>query len=134
MKKSIVLHYKRGKKIYAECGGLMYMTESIRGMDGGSAKMVGILKGHAAMTERSGCQGMQATPLPEGILRGHAHHRSTLDTDIVPISYGQRTRNAAPGEPIYRMAGLTASYLHSYFPSNPEATAAIFNNNDRLVE
>ena len=30
-----------------------------------------------------------------------------------------------PGEPIYRVGRLTASYVHFYFPANPEAVARL---------
>jgi cobyrinic acid a,c-diamide synthase len=126
MKQSIMQHHKQGKKIYAECGGMMYLSNKLEGLDGALGEMVGVLAGSVAMTQKSGCQGMQASPLPEGVLRGHAHHRSTLSIDVDPIAFGQRTRSDAPGEAIYRVGGLTASYLHSYFPSNPEAVAALF--------
>ena len=69
---------------------------------------------------------MQTAPLPEGEVRAHAHHRSRcFDTDE-PIARGRRQRHPAPGEGIWRSKGLTASYLHLFFPSNPEAIARIF--------
>ncbi|MDC1351760.1 cobyrinate a,c-diamide synthase, partial [Oceanospirillaceae bacterium] len=37
-----------------------------------------------------------------------------------------RQRHPAPGEAIYRQQGLTASYLHLFFPSNPQAVAQLF--------
>ena len=79
-----------------------------------------------------GCQGMQTALLPEGKVRAHAHHRSRTDNTPDPIAYGQRQRHPAPGEAIYRQQGLTATYLHLFFPSNPAAVAALFRG-DNLV-
>ncbi len=70
--------------------------------------------------------GYQSVPLPGGVLRGQTFHHSTLDTTIVPAAYGERQYDRARGEAIYRRGRLVATYLHSYFPSNPQAAAALF--------
>ena len=46
MRKSIKLALDNGLKCYAECGGLMYLTEKISGKD-----MVGFFKGYSEMTK-----------------------------------------------------------------------------------
>lgn len=69
---------------------------------------------------------MQTAPLPEGLVRGHVHHRSASIDTPEPIAYGQRQRHPAPGEAIYRQGSLTATYLHLFFASNPAAIAGIF--------
>ena len=79
------------------------------------------------MRGKRGCQGMQTMPLPEGEVRGHAHHRSRSEQTPEPLIFAKRQRHSAPGEAIYREKNLTASYLHLFFPSNPSAVAAIFN-------
>jgi len=78
------------------------------------------------MRGKRGCQGMQAAILPEGEVRAHSHHRSRSANTPEPIGYGRRQRHPAPGEAIYRERGLTAGYLHLFFPSNPQAIAALF--------
>lgn len=114
------------KVILAECGGFMYCLESIKDLDGQGVEMLGLLNGDACMRPRGGCQGMQYAQLPEGDIRGHAHHRSQAENTPDPVAYGRRQRHPAPGEPIYQSRGLTASYLHLFFPSNPSAIAALF--------
>ena len=69
---------------------------------------------------------MQTAVLPEGEIRGHAHHRSRSHLLQEPISFARRQRHAAPGEAIYRAKGLTASYLHLFFPSHPDVIGNIF--------
>jgi len=49
-----------------------------------------------------------------------------METALAPIAHGIRQRGGSPGEAIYRRDSLTASYLHLYFASNPEGTAALF--------
>ncbi len=88
--------------------------------------MLGILQGTGAMRGKRGCQGMQTAVLPEGEVRAHAHHRSRSESTPEPVGHGRRQRHPAPGEAIYQSRGLTASYLHLFFASNPEAVARVF--------
>ena len=114
------------KPILAECGGLLYCLETLTDLDGERFQMAGLLAGHGAMRGKRGCQGMQTAPLPEGEVRAHAHHRSRSEHTPEPIAFGRRQRHPAPGEAIYREGNLTATYLHLFFPSNPDAIAALF--------
>ena len=116
------------KPILAECGGFLYCLESLTDLDENTHRMCGILSGQGAMRGKRGCQGMQAAMLPEGEVRAHAHHRSRSQNTPAPIAHGKRQRHPAPGEAIFRQQGLTASYLHLFFPSNPEAVAQLFTN------
>jgi len=119
--------YHQEKPILAECGGFLYCLQSLTDLDAEEYSMAGILPGFAEMRGKRGCQGMQVLPLPEGEVRGHAHHRSRSHQTPEPIAYAKRQRHSVPGEAIYREKKLTASYLHLFFPSNPEAIAGIFN-------
>lgn len=123
---AIQKHYKAGKKILAECGGMLYIQETLTGIEGDKAQMVSLVSGDGHMRQRSGCQGMQSAILPEGEIRAHAHHHSRSENTQEPIAYGKRATHPSPGEPIYRSKGLTASYLHLFFPSNIEATVRLF--------
>ena len=114
------------KPILAECGGFLYCLESLTDLDDVTYEMTGILAGQGAMRGKRGCQGMQAAMLPEGEVRAHAHHRSRSQNTPAPIAHGKRQRHPAPGEAIYRQQSLTASYLHLFFPSNPQAVAQLF--------
>ncbi|RLT94004.1 cobyrinate a,c-diamide synthase [Ketobacter sp.] len=115
-----------GKPILAECGGFLYCLQSLANLQGAAFPMAGLMPGRGVMRERGGCQGMQAAPLPEGVVRGHAHHRSASLETPQPIAFGQRPNHPAPGEAIYRTGSLTATYLHLYFASNPPAIADLF--------
>ncbi len=114
------------KPILAECGGFLYCLENLTDLDDVTYPMAGILPGQGAMRGKRGCQGMQAAMLPEGEVRAHAHHRSRSQNTPAPIAHGKRQRHPAPGEAIYRQQGLTASYLHLFFPSNPQAVVQLF--------
>lgn len=126
MQAAIKAFHELGKPIVAECGGFLYTMQNLTTLDDQTYPMLGLLEGEGAMRGKRGCQGMQSLPLPEGEIRGHAHHRSRSANNPEPIAYGRRQRHSAHGESIYREKGLTASYLHMYFPSNPEAVARLF--------
>ena len=114
------------KPILAECGGFLYCLQSLTDLDDKPHTMAGLIEGEGAMRGKRGCQGMQTAPLPEGDIRGHAHHRSRSDNTPEPVAQGIRQRHPAPGESIYRVGQLTASYLHLFFPSNARAIADLF--------
>ncbi len=124
--KTIWQHYLANKKILAECGGMLYLQKTLTGIDGKTVKMVGLISGDGHMRSRSGCQGMQTALLPEGNIRAHAHHHSRSENTLKPIAYAKRATHTAPGEAIYRSKGLTASYLHLFFPSNIKAIIQLF--------
>ena len=149
-----------GLPIYAECGGLLYLLESISvtapcvALDrcsrrdstspilgvvppasmqstnkaGEYGNMVGLVPGRAVMQNRLQGLGYQSAPMPGGILRSHTFHHSTIETSLDPIAYGERLHNTSPGEAIFRINKLTASYLHCYFASNPAAAVQLFLN------
>ena len=119
-------HVDAGKPLYAECGGLLYLLESLTGVSGERANLAGILPGSATMQPRLKGLGYQSVPMPDGVLRGHTFHHSTMETSLTPWRHGERLYNTTPGEAIYREGRLLASYLHSYFPSNPKAAAGLF--------
>jgi cobyrinic acid a,c-diamide synthase len=119
-------HVEAGKPLYAECGGMLYLLESLTDVGGQRATMAGILPGSALMHARLKGLGYQSAPLPGGTLRGHTFHHSTLETSMTPWVQGERLYNTTPGEAIYRDKKLIASYLHNYFPSNPQAAAQLF--------
>lgn len=120
--------HQSGKPILAECGGFLYCLQTLTDLQEQTHPMAGLLAGHGLMRGRRGCQGMQTAVLPEGEIRGHAHHRSLSEQTPEPIGHCRRQRHPAPGEAIYRDRGLTAGYLHLFFPSNPQAVAALFLN------
>ncbi len=128
MKAALQEHFRQGKPIYAECGGMLYLLESIANKVGECGNMVGLMPGRAVMQNRLQGLGCQSAPMPGGILRSHTFHHSTIETPLVPIAHGERLYNTSPGEAIFQLKSLTASYLHCYFASNPIVAAQLFIN------
>jgi cobyrinic acid a,c-diamide synthase len=120
------VHLEAGKPLYAECGGMLYLLESLTDVHGRRGALAGILPGHGLMHERLKGLGYQSAPLPGGTVRGHTFHHSTIETPLVPAAHGERAHGGSAGEAIYWRKRLVVTYFHSYFPSNPSAAAALF--------
>lgn len=126
MRDAICAHHQAGKPLVAECGGMLYLLDSLTDAAGAQGKMLGLLAGHATLQKRLAALALQDVQLPEGLLRGHTYHHSLLDSPLEPLARG-RCPNAKPtAEAVFRDGRLTASYIHFYLPSNPQATAALF--------
>ncbi|WP_242469650.1 cobyrinate a,c-diamide synthase [Rhabdochromatium marinum] len=128
MHQALRAHVAADRPLYAECGGMLYLLESLTDKHGQSARLVGLLPGHGCLQPRLAGLGMQRLVTPAGTLHGHSFHHSTMDTPLIPSTYSIRQRDGGQGEPVYRQGTLTASYLHLYFPSAPQAAATLFLN------
>lgn len=126
MKASLHAHHAQGKPIVAECGGMLYLLESLADSEGRQARMAGLLPGRAVMQKKLARLGMYSAALPEGVVRGHSFHYSQMESPLAPLAWSEGARPGRCGEPVYRLGRLHASYLHMYFFSNPEATARLF--------
>jgi cobyrinic acid a,c-diamide synthase len=131
MRAEIRRAFGAGLPIYAECGGLMYLTEEIIDGAGGGYRMVGILPGGSAMTGHL-TLGYRVARAPRGnwlwregeTIRGHEFHYSVWENrpaDLAPAY------ELLPGEfqPAPRTEGacvnnLIASYVHLHFLALPE--------------
>ncbi len=123
--------YGRGVPIYAECGGLMYLTRSIVDPEGREHPMVGLLPGRSVMAGRLtlGYRLAQAAGdswlLAGGeTVRGHEFHYSTWEgrPGDLPAAYRLLPPDGQ-GEPQPEgacLGNLWASYVHLHFWSKPE--------------
>lgn len=128
-RESIRAHHARGKPIVAECGGMLALLESLADGQGREAAMWGLLPGHASMQRRLVNLGLHRAELPEGSVRGHTFHHARIETPLAPIALTQAQRHHGKPEDIYRSGPggrMHASFLHLYFPSNPQAVARLF--------
>ena len=129
----------RGGAVYAECGGLMYLTEALVDVDGIEHPMAGVFPTRARMRGRLMALGYVEV---EGIsasghallsagetARGHQFRYSEIDTmpESVECGYHIKTRrpHGAPDREGYVMNNCLASYVHLHFLSNPEFAARL---------
>lgn len=125
MAAAIRAHHQAGKPLLAECGGMLYLLDELRDKQGASGRMLGLLAGSAALQPRLTALALQQVTLPEGELRGHSYHHSRLESSLQPLALGRCPNGKPVAEAVYRLGRLTASYIHFYLPSNPEAAAAL---------
>lgn len=126
MQESIRAHHTDGKPIVAECGGMLYLLESLTDLNNQRAPMLGLLPGNATMQPRLAALALQSLELAEGTLRGHTFHYSRMETTLDPAARGQCPNGSQTAEMVYRSGRLIATYIHFYFPSNPQAAAQLF--------
>ena len=121
-------HVASGKPLWAECGGMMALFESITLADGSTAPLWGLLPGSATMQKRLAALGPQQLTVAGHILRGHTFHYSTSASSAPVVARTSRpNETAAPdaGEALYQQGSIHASYFHAWFPSSPEAVAQL---------
>lgn len=123
---AIKAHQQAGKPLLAECGGMLYLLESLSDVAGERAELAGLLPGTAQMQKSLVALALQSVELPEGVLRGHSYHHSRLDSALQPLARGDCPNDKPVSEAVFRLERLTASYIHFYLPSNPPAAAALF--------
>ncbi|ARN20084.1 cobyrinate a,c-diamide synthase [Piscinibacter gummiphilus] len=119
-------HDAAGKPLLAECGGLLYLLDGLSTVDGTRHPMAGVLPGEGTMSRRLAALGLQSVALPEGTVRGHTFHYSVLSTPLEPLARATSPNGRGTAEAVYRRGRLTASYVHTWFPSNPVAVASWF--------
>lgn len=128
----------RGGTIYAECGGLMYLADGIRTLDGAQWPMAAIVPGVAAMSDRLQALGyVEVETRADSILgpaqtrfRGHQFRYSTLEAADqnrqIDYIYNVAPRwGGAPYAEGYRAGNVLASYVHAHWASNPAVAEAI---------
>ncbi len=120
-----------GSTVYAECGGLMYLTQGIRDTEGHDFPMVGVYPTFAHLRSRLSALGYAEVTIPptNGLLpamrvRGHEFRYS----ELVPAPPVEQTRTLyqvrQPAAGVARPEGYVykrclASYIHLHFGSNP---------------
>lgn len=119
-----------GLPIYAECGGLMYLTRGVTTQDGVFHSMVGALPTVARMLPKRKALGYTEIHTtadthwgPVGtVLRGHEFHYSELEQDLLPgwdCVYNTSSRGLSRPEG-YSRGRILASYVHLHWASRPE--------------
>jgi cobyrinic acid a,c-diamide synthase len=124
--------------VYAECGGLMYLCENIRTLDGAIWPMAALIPGVAVMSDRLQALGyVEVETSADSIIgpastrfRGHQFRYSTLENSRadhrIDRVYNVKPRwGGAPFAEGYRVGNLLASYVHAHWASNPGVADAL---------
>jgi cobyrinic acid a,c-diamide synthase len=120
----------RGMPTYAECGGLMYLSDRIVGFDGKAWPMVGVIPQTVKMGGRLALGYRQAMAIADGPLltqgqtvTGHEFHKSSVVESLKRPIYktrrywGETDSDQSEG---YGQANLQASYVHLHWGDRPD--------------
>lgn len=122
MRHSIKDFAENGGYIYAECGGLIYMSEKIKTFDGNEYSMTGVLAGGCTMTNKLQHFGyVEVTDRLTGEkTKGHEFHYSLEDIKDTCLFNVSKTRgnSKTTWRSGYTYKNVVASYPHIHFYSN----------------
>ena len=120
-------HVAAGRPLWAECGGMMALFDTLVDAQGQAHALWGLLPGTVTQGHRLAALGPQQLVLGGQALRGHSFHHSTCSTPLQPWAHCQAVRGGAlgPGEALYVHGPVRASYFHAWFASNPALVAQL---------
>ncbi|HTC76434.1 MAG TPA: cobyrinate a,c-diamide synthase [Edaphobacter sp.] len=117
-----------GRPVYAECGGMLYLSESLN-VDGKSYAMAGVLPLSMQMTDRLVQFGYVTVEFTEDcllgrkgtVVRGHSFHHSRIGSQgevatNYHVQYSMSGKEELEG---FRQGNVVASYIHLHFRANP---------------
>ena len=129
LRQSLERHIAAAKPVWAECGGMMALFETLNTTEGERMPLWGLLPGEVTMNKRLAALGPQQLALASGTLRGHTFHYSTTQTAL-PVATRTSRPSTAPhdsdGEALWQQGSVRASYFHAWFPSCPAAVVELF--------
>jgi cobyrinic acid a,c-diamide synthase len=122
-----------GKPLYAECGGLMYLSKGIHDFEGAFFEMAGVLPFETRMKSGKSRLGYRQVLVDEDciigkkgeVLRGHEFHYSEIvdgaeNNSLISLIYSvENASGQALQREGYRYKNTLASYIHIHFGSNP---------------
>ncbi len=133
MQEAVCQFARRGRPLYAECGGLMYLTQGIETTHGKRYPMVGLLPVWSRMLNRLKSLGYVEVTLTSNslwgengaVLRGHEFHYSELTGPLLddplwtPIYRIKRRRSGNIFVEGFQQNNVLASYVHLHWASQP---------------
>jgi cobyrinic acid a,c-diamide synthase len=117
-----------GRPVYAECGGMLYLSEGLN-VDGKSYAMAGVLPLSMEMTNGLVQFGYVTVEFTEDcllgrkgtVVRGHSFHQSRIASQghvatSYHLQYSMSGKEELEG---FRQGNVLASYIHVHFRANP---------------
>ncbi|WP_371371363.1 cobyrinate a,c-diamide synthase [Sporomusa aerivorans] len=134
MRNSVLRAAGSGMPVYAECGGLMYLSRQIIDFDGQAYDMAGAIPAVCQMQSKLETVGyVETTALYDNVLcaggetlRGHEFHFSRMFPDANEAEFPwafmfKKMRTGAEYRGGYAAGNVLASYLHMHFAGNRQA-------------
>lgn len=132
MRESVRAFAASGKPVYAECGGYMYLGETLTDKDGTAHSMCSVLPLQTRMRDRLTALGyreielLNKTPLgtPGTPVRGHEFHYSEhCAPPQASAAFGTRSGERWGAQ----QGNVVASYLHLHWSSQPSVASSFVN-------
>jgi cobyrinic acid a,c-diamide synthase len=136
MREAVRTFAEKGGPLYAECGGLMYLSRAIVTLDAAAHSMVGLIPAETVMKNRLVALGYVEveTQVPTALgpaglcFRGHQFRYSELGAFdgpvLAPYTAVKRRGGETSREGFTSTSGnVVASYVHAHFASNPRIAA-----------
>lgn len=127
---------EEGLPIYAECGGLMYLTREIKTFQGETYPMVGLISAHSVMQSKREALGyVNLTVLTDNFLssqgdklKGHEFHWSKLEEiDSQSVYLYSSTKREKTKQEGFKYKNVLAAYTHLHFASCPKLAENFIN-------
>lgn len=111
---------EEGGKVLAECGGMMYLTQSILTGRGKEYAMCGVLPFRSTLAKARLHLGYRRMELGGIEWKGHEFHYSELENPaaLPSIAALYRAKGGAVDTPVYRYKNVIAGYTHWYWGEN----------------
>ena len=118
---------RRKVPVYAECGGLMYLGQSLSDLEGAQHTMTGVIPAVSRMSSKRLTLGYrELEAMSDGPLlrkgqtvRGHEFHWSTLDVPPDPARSVYRVVDQDGRVEGFQLGSVWASYIHVHLGSHP---------------
>ncbi len=116
MMEQIRYHAQQKRSIVAECGGMMYLGNSIKDKQGATFAMTNILNYSTSLQNMKLHLGYREIQCGNTSFRGHEFHYSQIiDQDETPAPFtATNARGLKMHMPVFCRDGIWASYLHLY--------------------
>ena len=134
MRASIRTFAASGRPVIGECGGLMYLGETLTDLNGCVHEMCGVIPYRTRMNPKVTLGYREATSLQHSplclagmTLRGHEFHFSHLTHAPTHPAYQWRTQDGQDVQEGYAQGSILASYLHLHYAATPELARRLVN-------
>ena len=107
---------KKGGKLIAECGGMMYLGQSVELKDGSAHQMLGLFDYETSLKNMKLKLGYRSVDVENETFKGHEFHYSLITKDCAEQAKvtSKTARGTKIDMPIYRSENCWSSYFHIY--------------------
>lgn len=115
MQSDIMQYVDNGGKLWAECGGMMYLCNSITDMEGKRWPMTGVYPQKATMKPMKLMLGYRSFEYNQTVFKGHEFHYSMVEAAPPSIVQQYNAKGLPVDTKVWRYKNALASYTHIYW-------------------